>query len=425
MMHTIKFALFGLLLILLIGCDFNGPPKNKFSNDGPARLLDKDIRQAKSVFFRIQASYELVETGEIIDFDYVLACSKVHIDPEEQKHSMTIGEGEERKLWFPESMHKATSTGAAIHIFSFRVCNPNTSSSALPFTVFHPDINDLGYGWGYATKDAYERKNTDLRYISSSVSVTNKSAFRKWLKKSRKKQSSDKGDLAPFGQYNDYAAKKWHLQESDFSGSRTVRYRQCKGYSYIKLPKASMHSLQEILPEKAGRFWNVRGHQGEPYVKGRAERNIAYEFTKHIKSELPIIDKYGKKMGRYTRYVFIDGTPGKFGIGTLSERNRRHPLSEPAPIYPFLSSPLGQWPKGVKPVENINPMSILFDDEHKGLVYCGFPKDTPFPMLIYSRPKEDQTIWFYINDVIADKNPRWQYTAGYFFDKEGGLLFQN
>ena len=425
-MQIARIFLLSLICVLaLTSCgDFNPKITDKFSHDGPKQLDKKEIRKAKSLFYKIEARYELIKTGEIIEFDYVMACSLVYLDPKTPGNSMNMDPNNEVPVRFPGSMFKSTSTGAALQISSFRICKDRKPTDAHPFTIFHPDVNDLGYGWGYATYHAYERANTDIRFISGKVTQTDKRAFKKWLKAAKKDYVQTGMIPGPFGGYGWEAAEKWGLEKPNIPYRSVAGSRSCRGYSYFKLSSEMGERARKSAPPNSTRFWNRYRLQGQSRYKDLEREKTAFDLIRTLKNKRPSVDETGAPNGQYTHYNFFEGTPYENGTGVLSDfrTDGGYSTFKPAPYYPFIGAEMGIWPNTATPVKDVLPISILFDDEYKGLVYCGLPKDAPHQNLYVRSQQKGDKIWLYVNDILVDKNSHRPFPGDHLLDNEGGVF---
>lgn len=188
-----------LLLILIftsvamVGCRDNDSPKKLKSHN--ARSLD----EAKAYFFHIQASYEIISTGELIDFDFIQSCYNRDVV------------GSFHGIVKPVTMFKATFDGGAIGITPpQRYCSsglkPRSNGYLLqpvPIMMLYRDVNDLSYGYTYVSAHAYHNANAEVKLVNYEASRTTRAAFHEWVEKAEAEYQQIGGIPGPFGCRND------------------------------------------------------------------------------------------------------------------------------------------------------------------------------------------------------------------------------
>ena len=126
------------------------------------------------IYFHIRADYELIETGEPLNFDYVLSC---------------------RGYPFPSSLFKATSTGAAIAIaqpeeYCQRAINSfpierSDDRIKMPVLTWYDDVKDLSLGYVYLSNDAYTSPHAKVQFKSYDVRPATRDDFIAWKDKAK------------------------------------------------------------------------------------------------------------------------------------------------------------------------------------------------------------------------------------------------
>lgn len=150
-----------------------------------------------SVFYRIEASYEIIETGEYIHFDYIMSCYNDEVP------------GSFKGVLIPRNMFKATSAGGAIAISPPKhYCERGIKGLLLekeddvlkmPILMWYEDVNDLSYALLYMTNDAYTGPNAKVRFKRYSFSKSDRESFLDWEEKARAEYKQVGAIPGPFG----------------------------------------------------------------------------------------------------------------------------------------------------------------------------------------------------------------------------------
>ena len=140
-------------------------------------IHSQETRDAhNSVYFRIQADYELIETGEALNFDFIVSCYNREVT------------GSFHGILKPTTMFKATSTGAAVAISPPQhYCRRGSDHLVreydlmkMPILSWYPDVADLSFALIYMTNDAYTGPQAKVKFKRYDVSSTDRDAFIKW-----------------------------------------------------------------------------------------------------------------------------------------------------------------------------------------------------------------------------------------------------
>ena len=137
-------------------------------------------KSKNNVYYRIQASYEYVETEEIIDFDFVVSCYNRDVP------------GSFQGVAKPRVIFKALQDGSAISLVpQEHYCEravrgyplqKDNDKFKMPLLIWYPDINDLGFGYTYMSNDAYQNNTGKINLISFSIALSDRNSFDSWLK---------------------------------------------------------------------------------------------------------------------------------------------------------------------------------------------------------------------------------------------------
>ena len=155
-------------------------------------------------YYRVFADYTVKDTGENIVFDYVVVCGGYAIPEAWYTHS-------------PKQMFMPTSTGEAVSVRSPSLFDPwywgvNLRTGApmkyppqpddfLPFTMWHPDVENLGFAFGYASDLAYESPFSRLVFNDAKIERSSHEAWKAWREKAEQSYVQIGGLPGPLG-YN-------------------------------------------------------------------------------------------------------------------------------------------------------------------------------------------------------------------------------
>src|SRR5215470_1915221 len=134
-----------------------------------ASRVEADYTSDEAYFYRFRAGFRVKETGEHIDFDYVVACSHIRL--------IRWGDGElsDNSTFSPRLMVQATAGGQAVMVQTLKACSGLTSDNddvphdVLPIAVWFDSVDDLSIGIGYMSEDAYENPLAKLQFLGARV----------------------------------------------------------------------------------------------------------------------------------------------------------------------------------------------------------------------------------------------------------------
>ena len=183
MMRGFSLVLVVISALLLVGCG-NGDSKPVLKTHGA-----KSLEEADADFYRIQASYEMVDTGEKIEFDYMVSAYNRDVI------------GSYSGVIFPEVMFKKTSDGGAIaieapshyHLVIWGLTLPNMAYELIPALAWYPDSNNLQFAHSYVSSDAYLNPKAKVKILDYKATKSNRESFYAWLasaKKAREEEDS-------------------------------------------------------------------------------------------------------------------------------------------------------------------------------------------------------------------------------------------
>ncbi len=186
----VQFFSLIVCLTLSLGCD--GMGEKQRSLYGAQTLED-----AQGAFYHTIAKYEIIETGEIIEFDFVTSCFN---------RDMV---GSFSAVINPPNLFKATRDGGAIGIkLSGTYCSNLLRGRPLihdkmiataPHLAWYDDVNDLSVALVYATNDAYKSPLAKVRFVDFEITQANRAAFYEWQEKAEADYVQIGAIPGPFG----------------------------------------------------------------------------------------------------------------------------------------------------------------------------------------------------------------------------------
>ena len=200
--------------------------------------------QDRGYFYRFRAGFEVKDTGERIDFDYVVACN---IRLTRWRDGGLSNDSE----FSPRVMVKATAGGQAVMLKTLNECtgatsqNDNIPPDVLPVAIWFDSVNDLSNGLGYESEDAYNNPLSRLTFHGARIDRSSPAEWEAW-----RKQSADafveRGALpGPWGY--DYP-----ISPGDFGKYVT----ECRGYRRVRLAEIIRAKIRPLWPPERPRFWS-------------------------------------------------------------------------------------------------------------------------------------------------------------------------
>ena len=341
--------------------------------------------EPQGYFFRMRASY--THGDEKIDFDYVAVCG----------YRTTIYKDNSRSndgTYAPKVMIKATRDGGALMMRTPRACKGQTTfngkapADLLPFVVWFDDVNDLTFGFGYASPDAYDSSHAQVQFHYANISAATAADWKAWRAKAEA-EYEQKGMLpGPWG-YS-YPARKAGepvaLPGSVITGS-------CKGYFRLKLPEEVRPQVRGVWPENRPQYW----------VPPRGTPNLSESWVSADGQKVSAIFDGRRKYSDFVRAQGEGevGVPTRIGSGTVLFW-KRHYAADTFPVLPRSRS-VESSPQ--QPVDSY-PRRLIVREGMKGFVACGGGK--PVERLQSFDPefrKKKHPIYVNNELVAEDHNP--------------------
>lgn len=184
------------LLTLLSGC---GEAEIKKTTKHVEKLdtYEKLIGESHGAAYRIQLDLELKDTGEAINFDYMVRCA--NIDVPGSLHPIISG----------QTHFKALSTGAAVAVSApHHYCKRSLSNAPfnkpgdvikMPVLAWYDNVNDLSHTWAYLTNDAYLSPLAKVSFIDFKVTRATGNEYREWAEETSRNYEKIGAIPGPFG----------------------------------------------------------------------------------------------------------------------------------------------------------------------------------------------------------------------------------
>jgi hypothetical protein len=280
-------------------------------------------------FYRFRAAFEVKDTGERLDFDYVVACNI-------RLTRWRDGGLSNDSTFSPRIMVKATAGGQAVMLRTHNACSGLTSENEdippdlLPLAVWFDDVGNLSNGLGYISEDAYDNPLGKLKFHGARVDRATRSEWEAWRKKAAD-EYAQRGVLpGPWGY--DYGN---HPEPNNTYRGGYVS--SCDGFRRLRIPESLRAGIRELWPPERPRYWTLRNKN-------------EFEIEKALSdSKQPSPPGIGPWIRRF-------GTPTDSKSWGLPLRSGRHVGKAPhvktwwaAEIYPFL------WP----PIVSVLPMRLV------------------------------------------------------------------
>ena len=220
---------------------------------------------APSFFYRMKADFILKDTGEPISFDYVAGCGGVvqnylHTTPSViYQHSPTI-------------MFQSVGDGHALGVVTISMCEywkwetlkhgPKAGQSRIPgnvrpLAIWIEDVNDLSFGWGYKTDDAYDSPLAKIEFVEASLEVTDEAAWKAWREQAEADYEQVGVLPGPWG-YSDLDAYLAHLTAIDAEqGYFGVVDARCTAAGWVPIKEEHLNEIFAAAPDDVGQYWLV------------------------------------------------------------------------------------------------------------------------------------------------------------------------
>jgi hypothetical protein len=293
----------------------------------PSRVIETYSKN-NGYFYRMKVDFEVKDTGEKLNFDYIAACNI-------RMTRWRDGGLSNDSTFSPRVMLKATAGGQAVMIKTLRLCSGMTSENddvppdVLPMAIWFDSVDDLSNGLGYVSEAAYESPIAKLRFRGARVEHATREDWEAWRKQAASEYVQLGALPGPWGY--DYP-DNINVNNPDIGKYVSA----CRGYIRLKLPDIMRPRLRMQWPTNRPRFWSLPNEQGS--IVGDI---ISDSGVRSASGKMPWRNQFGK--------------PGDFSAGEMPIRSglrigRFHkPQRWPAENYPFL------WP----PLVSASPIAVI------------------------------------------------------------------
>lgn len=390
----------GVLLLFIVGAIILGPTvfylmgwsgesANKRHING-ARTLE----EADAMFTRIEASYEVIETGEQIDFDYVVSAYNRDIA------------GSFSGVYTPQVMFKATSNGAVIAIdppryyytYGYDIPPNRSPMEPLPLLMWYPDVNDLGFGIAYVTADAYRSPNAKVKVLDYKASASSRAEFLTWREKAKAEYVQIGAIPGPYGcATNGGVTKEMPSCSTSFSRSLdlTMHLHGAIPAKSIKWSDKMKVAFRKTLPNNGSRYicYNApsKGQKlsAIAHLKdkrmSRSRTLVAEGRDPELKGGVAIFNSSHQKVWNELRRqttAYLDlktarGETNEVFVNKFYHGQKKKLTTDYVPIitiYPTLRYRHPEWHKGEKPIEETFFLQIETDPDWRGFAFDIAPR---------------------------------------------------
>ena len=210
------------------------------------RPMSQEYRKDPGYFYRFRAGFEVKDTGEQVNFDYVVACNI--------RLTRWRGGGlSDDPTLSPKAMVMPTRGGQAVMVRTLRLCDGLTSDNddvppdVLPLAVWFDDVADLSAGLGYFTEDAYDNPLGKLKFRCARVDHATRADWEAWRKKASD-EYVQRGVLPG----------PWGYDFPNHAPPELGEYvATCEAYRRLKVPEEFRARFRELWPNDQPRFWTV------------------------------------------------------------------------------------------------------------------------------------------------------------------------
>jgi hypothetical protein len=303
---------------------------------GITQLMSRSTRAEQTYskdagyFYRFRASFELKETGERLDFDYVVACNI-------RLTRWRDGGLSDDSTFSPRVMVKATAGGQAVMLKTLNECsgltseNDNIHPDILPIAIWFDSVEDLSNGLGYVSEDAYDSPLGKLKFRGARVDLATRADWEAWRKKSGD-EYVERGALpGPWGY--DYPD---NMNERNPDIGKYLS--ECSGYRRVKLPEVIRAKVRPLWPSERPRFWTLPNED---------DSKIAQLLSDSTVAEPPGVEPWIRRFGTSGSGGGVEWSGVPVRSGRWVQRPPHVPSRWPTEIYPFL------WP----PMTSVDPMT--------------------------------------------------------------------
>lgn len=410
-------GLLGLAGLVLAACSPSGagPSSDKQSAERPP-----------SFFYRMKAEFVLKETGEPIRFDYVVGCGGV-----------VMGNAGTSPMVFyehhPMIMFQPVGNGHVLGLVTIDMCEdwkwgevqvgPRRGESRIPddlrpLAIWIEDINDLSFGWGYKTDDAYESPLAKIEFVEASVTKTDEAAWRAWRQKAAADYEQIGALPGPWG-YNYSNETPQRQKEVNSRGNGFgILFGECFAQSQIRVPEVIINSALDEVGAPSDRYYVSLENQSRLFdvISSKLkERSDRLPLSAYFNGEIWF---YGTLTRQGGGHITWPGGSDEWGLAYR-------------PVYPLL--PRSIYMSDINSPQDTYARGIDTSPKRLGFGACR-SNQRPLDSLYKVHPKMDGDLYpnpfdsqaeskrheFYIADDLVGLDPSWQRQSPVtVFDRQG------
>lgn len=273
MVKSMHMFLLYAVFFMLVGCDDGSP-------------YTKGVEKTADAYFRITADYTVIDTGEEINFDYVMVCGGTVTHSTYTAATVTYSK-------FPDTMILPTKTGEAVGIVTPTLCeawgwryidkiggklrDPDPiPDNFMPYAMWYPDVNALGFAFGYESDLAYESPYSRLKFHGSTLKRVDQAA---WWKQAAEEFESISGLPGPWGLSYSQTRDTKEIRDEIMSRNQGLMPagRWCNAVAQIDLPERFADRAEQIAEENDFDFWVA--DNGDDSLKLLDDIRKSYDYS--------------------------------------------------------------------------------------------------------------------------------------------------
>lgn len=408
-------GLLGLAGLALASCSPGAAPSSK----------EQTAERSPSFFYRMTADFILKETGEPIRFDYVVGCGGVTFSNRGTTPTAFI-------THHPMIMFEPVGDGHVLGLVTIDMCEswkwepikhgPDKGKSRIPvdlrpLAIWIDDVNDLSFGWGYKTDDAYDSPLAKIEFVEASVTKTDEAAWQAWRKKAEADYEQVGALPGPWGYNYTHEPFEYQIEANQRGAGFGIVDPVCVAEARIALGAEDIEAALKESDVKQDRFL-VFDNPGFLPVRAVSQR---YEA------------KHEVKLSAYSSDFYFLGTLSKNGGGhILPIRGGEEAGYRYRDVFPLM--PRSRTMHGLKAPTNVYRRAIDTSPERLGFGACSsesHPVDVLDKLPFFTRidgaepfdPHAAQsTHEFYVGDKLAGRDPNWKsQDANVVIDRNGHI----
>lgn len=397
------------------------------------------VTRAPAFFYRLEADFTLKETGEPVRFDYVVACGGVIMN---NPHT----EPTAFRTHHPRILHQPVGEHAVLGLSTINMCDswkwasrmyPDTGAreyvripdNIRPLAIWFDDVNDLSFGWGYATDDAYTSPLAKIEFNGAKLTPTDEGAWRAWRKLAQE-QYVQRGALpGPWGFNFGHDGIELTTEQQIRGAGYGLAGGGCEAQGRVAVPQDVIEQAFASAPEGTGRYW------------------ILYDQEPSVLEQILLRDPSSGSMKRSEIGEAVVSFRGReyLDLGTLSKSGGGHvrPAAgagyEYHEVFPILPRSRAM-PHDIREPQDTYYERLLTSGEYMGFVVCkasGRPLDSlwrPWPpheravgrdLPPFDPDAAEKEHLLYIDEVLVGDAPDWRDSGQSYtiLDREGYLYF--